>query len=77
MYGKGRISAAGFDRWLRVSMMPLPQVADMAGKHGRQVGFPVISGEDRLSFPPSIGAYRRGLLCGKYRCRRWRPTPLG
>ena len=46
MYGKGGISAAGFDRWLRVSMMPQPQVADFAGKHGRQVGFPVISGAD-------------------------------
>ena len=51
MYGKGRISAAGFDRWLRVSMLPLPQVADFAGKHGRQVGFPVISGADPRPLP--------------------------
>jgi hypothetical protein len=41
IYGKGRVFAADFQRWMHLSMRPLPKVTDLAGNHGRQLELPV------------------------------------
>jgi hypothetical protein len=40
MYGKSRVFAADFQRWMHVSMIPLPK-GSLAGNHGRQLQLPV------------------------------------
>jgi hypothetical protein len=51
MYGNGRVFAADFSRWMRLSMMPLLKAAEMAGNHGGQLELPGYAPRRPAYFP--------------------------